>query len=200
MMTKTDAPPATDWKVDTPTLDLWPHLQPGTPVAIVKRSPAGENRVRYPGEVVRSTVESPWIEIEARWTTPKVTQAQLTFEPGDVLRELFSPVHPFNAFAVYRPCGELKGWYANVTFPTLVESGDDRPDVIWHDLYIDVVASPDGEAHVLDEDELRATDLEDTDPALHARILAARDELLARFEARQTPFHKSVISHTESDR
>ena len=161
---------------------------------IVKRSPAGENRVHYPGVVVESTIEEPWIEIEARWTTPTVVQAQLSFEPGDVLRELFSPIHPFNAFAVYRPTGELKGWYANVTFPTLVEHDHDRPSVIWHDLYIDIVASPDGEVHVLDEDELEEADLAERDPDLHERIIAARDELLDRFRSRQAPFHESVIA------
>jgi hypothetical protein len=33
----------------------------------------------------------------------------LVFEPGDELREFFSPMHPFNAFAVYAADGALKG-------------------------------------------------------------------------------------------
>lgn len=193
-MTKTDTT-STGWAIDTPTLEAWPSLRPGTLVSIVKRSPAGDNKVRYPGVVMESQVEEPWIEIEALWTTPTVVQAQLAFEPGDVLRELFSPIHPFNAFAVYRPTGELKGWYANVTYPTLVEGSENHPEVVWHDLYIDIVASPDGQVHVLDEEELSDSNLSKTDPELHARILAARDELLSRFPSRQAPFHESVITN-----
>lgn len=195
-MTRTDAPPLVHWDVDPATDQIWSSLTPGTTVKIVKRPPVGENwgQVHYPGTIVASTVDEPWIEIEARWTTPTVVQAHLSFEPGDVLREIFSPIHPFNAFAVYRPGGELKGWYANVTYPTMVERGDDRPHVIWHDLYLDIVASPDGEVHVLDEDELEEAKVSERDPGLHERIVSARDELLERFQDRRAPFHESVIT------
>ena len=199
-MKRTNAHASSEWSVDSHTEDIWPSLVPGTRVTIVKRSHKhhGEERARYSAVVVPSTIEEPWVETETHWTAGTVVQAQVTFENDDVLREIFSPVHPFNAFAVYRPSGELKGWYANVTYPTLVETNEDPPVVVWRDLYLDVVATPDGEVHVLDEDELEEAGLVDTDPALHERILAARDELVSRFRDRRAPFHASELAGSRS--
>lgn len=194
-----DRPEEPRWPTDHLTQRAWRKLIPGTSVTILKRSPSGENRVRYPGIVVPSTLPLPWIEVEARWTNPTVVQAQLAFEPGDILREIFSPAHPFNAFAIYRPIGELKGWYANITYPTTIDESEYAPVVIWHDLFIDIVASPDGEVAVLDEDELDNANPRDTSPELHERILAARDELLERFHDRRAPFHESKIETTQSN-
>lgn len=184
------------WVPDRHTLGAWAKLQPGTVVTVLKRSAkhGGEDRARYPGLVVESSLASPWVEIEAHWTAGTISQAHLTFENGDILREIFSPLHPFNAFAAYNPLGALKGWYANVTYPTLLEELDDRPAVVWHDLFIDIVTTPDGIVAVLDEDELDESGLRTSDPQLHDRILAARDELLERFRNRQPPFHQSSVS------
>jgi predicted RNA-binding protein associated with RNAse of E/G family len=118
----------------------------------------------------------------------------LTFETGDILREIFSPVHPFNAFAAYTAQGDFKGWYANVTYPTLLDTSAKPSRLIWHDLFIDIVATSDGTVAVLDEDELTDSGLADTDPDLAAQILAALDHLLARFQRRQPPFYQSEIN------
>ncbi len=167
-------------------------MQPGTRITIVKRSAKhhGEDRVSYPATVVASDLPTPWVETETHWTMDTVVQAHLTFETGDILREIFSPVHPYNAFAAYTAQGDFKGWYANVTYPTLLETSTELPRLIWHDLFIDIVASPDGTVAVLDEDELADSGLAETDPLLAARILDARDLLLDRFQRRQPPFHQ----------
>jgi len=191
-----DTPGAEPWNTDEPTLRRWSELVPGEKITVVKRSAKydGEERARYPGSVVATTLPAPWVEIEARWTLPPHTQANLTFEPGDVLRETYSPIHPFDAFAVYTPTGEFKGWYANVAYPAVLEC--DRSDLIlvWHDLFVDIVATPDGEVAVLDEDELAESGMAERDPELHARVLAARDELLQQLHDRRPPFHRSDIT------
>jgi hypothetical protein len=105
-----------------------------------------------------------------------------------VLHEIFSPIHPYNAFAVFAPTGEPKGWYANVDWPAVLEDEGDEMLLVWNDLYIDVVALPDGSVTVLDEDELEESGLAASNPEFHDRILSARDELVARFEARRPPF------------
>lgn len=190
-----DTPDHPIWVPDYDTLESWKSLQPGAKITIVKRSAKhhGEDRVSYPATVVASDLPTPWVETETHWTLGTVVQAHLTFETGDILREIFSPVHPFNAFAAYTANGDFKGWYANVTYPTLLDTSTEPPRLIWHDLFIDIVATPDGTVAVLDEDELTDSGLADTDPDLSAHILTARDHLLARFQRRQPPFHQSEV-------
>ncbi len=151
-----DAPQAPVWGVDDATLGRWRDLTPGTEVTIVKwSSKDGLEHARYPGMVIASTLPAPWIVLETHWTYGEVRQGDLTFEIGDVLHEIFSPVHPYDAFAVYRPDGELKGWYGNVTHPAFfTEDEQDGAVLVWHDLYIDLAGLPSGEFAILDEDEL----------------------------------------------
>ncbi len=185
-----DRPEAAPWGIDEPTIVLWTELTLGLEVTVVKRSikHGPEFRVAYPGTVVTTSVPAPWVEIEARWVAGTIQQAHLTFENDDVLREIFSPIHPYNAFAVYSPEGRLKGWYANVVRPTVISAESEGLEVIWNDLFIDIVATPDGRIAVLDEEELEEAELLTSDPELHTHILAAHDELLERFQSRRAPF------------
>lgn len=185
-----DRPDAPEWGIDEATMARWPELTPGTEVTIVKRSAkhGGEERARYPARVIASDLPSPWLVCEAVWTHGTVPQGMLTFEDGDILHEIFSPVHPYNAFAVFAASGELKGWYANVDWPAVLEDGAGEVLLVWNDLYIDLVAAADGRFEVRDEDELEESGLRSSDPVLYSRILTARDELLARFHARRPPF------------
>jgi hypothetical protein len=170
----------------------WELLTPGTTVEMVKRQIDGEDRARYPGMIQPTLARDPWVEIEALWTTPSVTQGPLTFSPGDVIREFYSWRHPYNAFSVYSPQGVHKGWYANVTYPSFIEMQRGEPVVIWQDMLLDVVADAAGEYEVLDEDELAASGLATTDPDLHCMILEARDEILKELRNRTGPFVKSL--------
>jgi len=170
--------------------EAWPPLPPGTHLTVVKLDPGGEEVTRYPGVVVDARAPAPWLVVEARWVNRLVDLNGLRFATGDTLHEFFSPDEWFNAFAVFAPDGTLRGWYANVTHPTTLDPMTDPSTVFWHDLYLDVVALPDGAATVRDEDELAEADLATTDPALHATILAARDEILRRVAARAFPFHQ----------
>ena len=178
------------WGVHDPTIARWHELSEGVDVTIVKwSSKDGAEHARYPGRVVTSELPAPWVVFETRWTYGTVRQAGLTFEVGDILREIFSPIHPYDVFAVYAPDGRLKGWYGNVTHPAFFAPESHHGTVlVWHDLYIDIVAMPDGTITVLDEDELAESGLESSDPEMHARVLAARDELVARFHSRRPPF------------
>lgn len=165
----------------------WSLLRPGTMVTVVKIAPEGHEVTRYPGLVVARR-DDGWVVVQATWTHRLVVLDGLHFCPGDLLLEWFSPVAPFNAFAVHAPDGELRGWYANVTYPTRFDPGAHPPLLAWHDLYIDLVGLPGGASTIRDEDELRESGLETSDPALHAEIIAARDALVRRFAARLAPF------------
>jgi hypothetical protein len=167
----------------------WPVLPPGTAVVVVKLAPDGAEATRYPATVLGEPVPVPWLAVEARWVNRRVEMDGLVFEPGDTLREYFSPADRFNVFAVFAPDGRLRGWYANATQPTTVVVDAEPPRVVWHDLYLDVIGLPDGSVAVRDEDELAAAGVPDRDPALFAAISAARDEMLDRLSRRLFPFH-----------
>ncbi len=157
-------------------------IKPGTPVTIVKLKPDGSEAIRYSGAAIQAL--SGWVAAKAPWGRDRVDLGYLVFEPDDVFFEYFALEHPFNAFAIRTGAGQLKGWYCNVTRPSWVM---DRT-IYWHDLYVDVIAYPDGRTLVLDEDELADSSLESSDPALHREILDARDRLLQMVSQRLYPF------------
>lgn len=173
-----------------PDTVTWPELPVGTELRIVKLSPEGDEVTTYPGWVIDGGAPEPWIATRADWVRKVVEMDGLEFIPGDRLHEFFSPMHPFNMFSVWSPEGRLRGWYANVTHPSRLDTSTTPITLYWHDLYLDVIGLPDGTCVVRDEDELEASDLESSEPALHSLILKTRDDLLSRFESRAFPFHE----------
>ena len=176
------------WPSDHTTLAAWHQLVPGRDIMLAKLDPQGREVARYAGRVIRVHQAESWVEVEARWTNRSVVVHGLPFRTGDLLLESFSPVLPFNVFAVYSTAGHLRGWYANVTHPTRLDVSAETPLLVWHDLYLDVVAFPDGTFVSVDEDELEESGLALEDPSLHARIVAARDEVIHRLQHRQGSF------------
>ena len=171
-----------------PVGPAWPPLPAGTELVVVKLAPDGSEVTRYQGFLRATTDDATWVVVEARWTNRRVDLDGLSFIPGDLLLEYFSPMHPFNAFAVYAPEGALRGWYANVTYPSTIDPTTGLATLFWHDLYLDVIALPDGAILVRDEDELDNAGLARTDPGLHRAIVAAKDEIVRRVRAGELPF------------
>lgn len=178
-----------DEKPDQPR--PWRSLEIGTDLNVVKVEARGEIVVRYPGVVITAGQPASWVAVRARWVTKVVELDGLRFVPGDRLHEFFSPTEWFNSFTVFAPDGTLRGWYANVTHPTTVDESTSPPTLFWHDLYVDLILLPDGTIVIRDEDELEESLLAGSDPALHARIMAARDELMDRAQRRAFPFHET---------
>ena len=173
------------------TWDLWQNLALGQELTVIKLNPEGAEAARYPAVVVARAPEDGWVALRARWTYQRVEIDGLVFDPGDELIEWFSPMLPFNAFAVVGPAGELRGWYANVTYPAYLEQesdADNIPTLIWHDLYLDLVGLPDETFVTRDEDELAESGLAASDPALHGEIQAAANELIRRYISHALPF------------
>jgi predicted RNA-binding protein associated with RNAse of E/G family len=180
--------------VRRPVMDVvecWPPMPVGTRLECVKVDPDGEIVTRYPAVVIEADAPEPWIAVQATWVTKVVDLNGLLFIPGDTMHEFFSPEHPFNLFSIFSPEGTLRGWYANVTYPTVVDDHDGARSLYWHDLYLDVVALPDGSIFVRDEDELDEAGLATSNPQLCAQIVDTKDELVRRAEAREFPFHES---------
>lgn len=178
-------------RLDHADLELWQRLVAEQEVTVIKLSPEGEETARYPATVIARDSQEHWLALRAEWTHGRLDVDGLVFNPGDQLIEWFSPVLPFNAFAVLAPGGGLRGWYANVTYPAYVQDATGPGSVArltWHDLYLDLVGLPDGTYVLRDEDELEASGLELRAPALHREIAAAATSLIFRFNAGHLPF------------
>lgn len=172
----------------------WSNLAPDDELTVVKLAPDGSEVARYPGTVASRSRTGGWVGVQAVWTYGRIDVEGLIFEPGDVLCEWFSPLADFNAFALHAPNRAFKGWYANVSYPAQLHVETVPPTLIWHDLYVDVIALPNGTTIVCDEDELAASGLAQRDPLLQRRILRARDEILQRSERRLAPFDADPTS------
>lgn len=167
----------------------FPDLLPGTRIEIVKLDPTGEHVVTYPGVVLPNLDHPDWLITEARWVKRNVDLDGLKFHTGDRLIEIFSAAAPFNCFAVHDPVtNALRGWYANVTHPARVEIYGELVRLVWHDLYLDVVGNPSGYLSLRDEDELADSGLEQSNPALHAAIVAAAEHVQDMMASRSFPF------------
>lgn len=174
----------------------WTGLRPGQQLTIVKLDPGGAEAARYSGKVVATLEPESWCVVQAIWTYGAMDIDGLEFHTGDHLLEWFSPMCPFNAFAVYAPDAKLRGWYANVTHPAYLEKPNSdpvlHPSLVWHDLFLDLIGRPDGSFVIRDRDELDASGIASSDPGLYQSILAAGDELAERFNARQIPFQRGT--------
>ncbi|HET8629413.1 MAG TPA: DUF402 domain-containing protein [Thermomicrobiales bacterium] len=101
--------------------------------------------------------------------------ADLDLPAGTLSLGYFWEDRPYNAYHWLTPAGRTLALYCNIADRTRITPAA----IAWRDLAVDVLATPDGRAQVLDEDELPP----DLDPALRAAIAAARDDLLAALPA-----------------
>jgi uncharacterized protein len=86
----------------------------------------------------------------------------------------FWATRPYNAYHWVTPEGRTIGLYFNIS-----EGADITPQqVVWRDLVVDVLVTPDGRCRVLDEDELPA----EMDASLRQRIKVTQDELVRQHE------------------
>ncbi|MCA9858908.1 MAG: DUF402 domain-containing protein [Thermomicrobiales bacterium] len=162
----------------------------GETVRIFKLRPDGSEATSYDAVELAGPFPEDWRGFRAEWTVGTIDSGGLVFEIGDYLHEYFSPTAWFDVFSLFRPDGTLKGWYANVTWPTTFEAGPHCDHVVWQDLYVDLIGFPEGHFLILDEDELEASPLMEEDPDLVTLILAARDTMVDRFQYRDFPFHE----------
>lgn len=151
-----------------------------TMITVVKLNPLGEEKIRYPAEVLARLENG--IVLDAYWNNPKRDLGYTVFETGDHFIEYFYTNRWFNIFAISNAHGRRKGWYCNVAVPALIS--EERVEQI--DLLLDVWIDPDGQTLILDEDEF-AADTTLTEAQRRGAREGLRD-LLALVEARREPF------------
>ncbi|MEU7577432.1 DUF402 domain-containing protein [Streptomyces sp. NPDC041068] len=134
---------------------------------------AGRTKIRYPAELLHD--DGTRITVRAPWAAPDTRDfGFVRFEPGDVFVEHYWRDRWYAIKEVYAADGTHKGWYCDVTRPT-VRDGDVVTVV---DLDLDLWCSADGTTVLrLDEDEFEQSDLPTTDPAAAAAALQALDDL-----------------------
>ncbi|MGW2229337.1 DUF402 domain-containing protein [Streptomyces formicae] len=146
-------------------------------VALVK---AGRTKIRYPAELLAD--DGTKLTVRAPWAAPHVRDfGFVRFEPGDVFTEHYWRDRWYAIKEVYAADGTLKGWYCDITRPT-VRTGD---TLTVEDLDLDLWVSADGATILrLDEDEFAESGLATTDPAAAEAAVRALDDLeaLARAE------------------
>ncbi|MET8681617.1 DUF402 domain-containing protein [Streptomyces sp. NPDC004647] len=152
--------------------DVTRTLTPGDDITVrLVKGPRGD--VRYPAVVNRD--DGTHVVVRAPWAGARTRDfGFVRFEQGDVFTEHYWRDRWYSVKEVRDPGGRLKGWYCDVTRPTLVE----RAGLVVEDLDLDLWVSADRAAILrLDEDEFLESGLEDRDPHAAAQARQALDDL-----------------------
>jgi hypothetical protein len=88
---------------------------------------------------------------------------------------------PYNVYHAVDASGQTLVFYVNISDQTTITADA----IIWRDLIVDVVITPDGQCAVHDEDELPV----DLAPDLYAAICAARDTVVSS--------HRTLVQELE---
>ncbi|TXL86336.1 DUF402 domain-containing protein [Streptomyces sp. IB2014 016-6] len=141
---------------------------------------AGRTKIRYPATLI--TDDGARVVVRAPWAADSVRDfGFVRFEPGDVFTEHYWRDRWYAVKEVRAGDGTLKGWYCDVTRPTVVRGlgpGELRYELLVEDLDLDLWASADGGTVLrLDEDEFEESGLADRDPVAADAARRALDEL-----------------------
>lgn len=149
-------------------------------ITVVKRNLHGAETWRYEAELLSR--EGTALHLEAPFNRPDVPFLGIVIRRGDRFVETYYTDRWYNVYEIYdRDDGALKGWYANVGKPAVVEGEE---IISYVDLALDLWMAPDGTQTVLDEDEFAALDLdEDTRSRARAALEELKSELSRRWQA-----------------
>lgn len=124
----------------------------GSPIHVRKLKPGGALDYAWDGVVVRC--DDSGIVLRAEFNVDLVEREWATFRRGDIFHEFYFWNRWFNIFQISEPNGTLKGWYCNVGEPPAMDN--EKRELNYVDLALDVWMQPGGEYVVLDEDDFDA--------------------------------------------
>jgi predicted RNA-binding protein associated with RNAse of E/G family len=154
-------------------------------VTIIKQDHTGREVWRYYGHLIQDHADK--IMIEAFFDQQDMAVHGLNLEKGDRFVEIYFRDRWYNIYKIYNQSeGHLKCWYCNISYPAEFQSGILK----YRDLALDLLVTPSGQQHILDETEFLALDLS---PKKRAKALAALTEL-------QTMFAQKFNIHSGKDR
>jgi protein associated with RNAse G/E len=115
---------------------------------IVKENEIGEEVWRYDGHLIAR--ENSAILMNARFNRDDFVFNGMPLNRGDRFIEAYYQNRWFNIMEIYAgESDQLKGWYCNITFPTLIHENE----IHYRDLALDILIFADQRHFVLDEDE-----------------------------------------------
>jgi predicted RNA-binding protein associated with RNAse of E/G family len=149
-------------------------------ITVIKADHLGQEKWRYTGEVVDRGPN--WIQIQAFFNGDEGDDGFVVWRRGDRFVEWYYTDRWYNVFEVHEVTDDrLKGWYCNITRPTIIT--DDT--ITWPDLELDLWISPAGTVLLLDEDDFAAVPL---DAETRTNALRAVEALRSMVEHRDAPF------------
>lgn len=149
------------------------RLSAGSPVTVrLVKAPRPDKS--YPATVVAD--DGVHVVVRAPWADPQVRDLGFVrFAPGDVFVEHYWRDRWYAVKEVRDAAGGLKGWYCDVTRPTVVRDGT----LEVADLDLDLWVSADlSRVERLDEDEFLASGLVERDPVAADQARRALAELV----------------------
>lgn len=144
-------------------------------VIVIKLNPKREEIWRYQGKILSHNENTRLIE--ALFNREDMLFHGITIKENDRFIERYFTDRWYNIFEIHdRDDDRLKAWYCNVTTPASFSPGK----ITYIDLALDLLAYPDGEYLLLDEDEFEALVLDDE---THSKALQALDSLVKMAKA-----------------
>jgi len=156
-------------------------LPVGSAIQVRKLKPGGALDFAWEGMALR--VDTSGVVLRAEFNVDVVEREFATLHRGDVFVEFYYFDRCYNVFQISSAGGVLKGWYANLGLPALLDA--DARQLSYVDLALDIWANADGSFVVLDEDEL--DELLEASPQLTEAAERGRADLIRLAESRQLP-------------
>ncbi|MEL6308379.1 MAG: DUF402 domain-containing protein [Chloroflexota bacterium] len=146
-----------------------------------KRDHAGKIVLSYPAERILKRTET-MICLQAIFQQSTRDLGYVTLKTGDIFTEWFYTDRWYNIFQIEDvDDGALKGFYCNLTRPTIITAESVSAD----DLELDIFVKPDGTCLILDQDDYDALPLSADEKVQVDRALA---DIKQKVAARIAPF------------
>jgi uncharacterized protein len=127
-------------------------------ITVIKRNAAGRETWRYSGQILKKAGNA--VILEALFNLDDMPFMGIQLQRADRFVELFYTDRWYNIFEIHdRDTDDLKGWYCNISQPAVFESEDVLSFI---DLALDLWVTPDGNQIILDEDEFKDLNLDES--------------------------------------
>jgi predicted RNA-binding protein associated with RNAse of E/G family len=125
-------------------------------ITVIKRNLRGDETWCYTGVLILQ--DGAMLHLEASFNGSEMLLLGKTIKPGDRFVETYFTDRWYNIFEIHdREDGRLKGWYCNISKPSVMEAEN---VISYVDLALDLWVAPDGTQTVMDEDEFAILDLD----------------------------------------
>lgn len=125
-----------------------------TRITVFKCDVDGKVTWQYRGTILEQTENR--IVINARFNQKDTPFMGIEIRRGDLFIETYFLDRWYNIFEIHdQEEDHIKGWYCNIGRPAVLKENS----LFYTDLALDLWVTPDGEMHVLDEDEFEALGL-----------------------------------------